>query len=372
MVTIKKITLVFFVLVAIAYLLSCLTPYVNPVQYWPFTFLALGFPFLLAAMLILLPVSFFVYGKKGWIWLLLIVLGYKNISSTLGFHIFNRFSMNERKGSFRLLSWNVCNFRNNQASADSSGSQRRQMLAFIKEAKADVLCFQDFSEYTGSGYRHNISFIKDSLGYPYVFFSKDFAYNVADGEEQYGTIIFSKFPIIDSGRIVFPNEASTEALSFADVLIHNQKLRFYNAHLRSMEIHTKALELDPAEVSFLQTDTALILHKSTFKKLKHFDALHVEQAKTIRSVLDTTSIPFIYCSDMNSVPATYVYHYISKGLQDAFTKTDWGLGTTYDSISPTLRIDVTLLKKPLQPVQHHTPHLHLSDHFPNLVDIALP
>ena len=102
-----------------------------------------------------------------------------------------------------------------------------------------------------------------------------------------------------------------------------------------------------------------------------FDKIHFEQARLIKSELNKSALPFVFCGDLNSVPASYVYQHISKNLNDAFLSTGFGFGGTYDSISPTLRIDVVLMDQRLKSTQHQTPHLHLSDHYPNLVDIQL-
>jgi len=102
--------------------------------------------------------------------------------------------------------------------------------------------------------------------------------------------------------------------------------------------------------------------------LAEFDAMHAEQAITIKRVLDSCNYPYVFCADLNSVPSTYVYHHLKSGLQDAFLQNGFGIGRTYDSISPTLRIDVVLLNNQLKAVQHKTPVLHLSDHYPNITD----
>jgi endonuclease/exonuclease/phosphatase family metal-dependent hydrolase len=74
---------------------------------------------------------------------------------------------------------------------------------------------------------------------------------------------------------------------------------------------------------------------------------------------------------MNAVPSSFVYHQMRKGLNDAFLEKGWGFGRTYDSLSPTLRIDVLFTSPSIKTIQYHSPRLHLSDHLPIITDINL-
>jgi endonuclease/exonuclease/phosphatase family metal-dependent hydrolase len=140
--------------------------------------------------------------------------------------------------------------------------------------------------------------------------------------------------------------------------------------LLSMDIHTSNVP-PPNGQNFLKSDTALMFHSNTFRKLKRFDKIHIQQAQQAKAFMDKSNLPFIFCADLNSVPTTYVYYQLSDGLKDSFLSNGFGLGRTYDSISSTLRIDVVLMSKVLKPVQHHTAHVHVSDHFPNISDILI-
>jgi len=366
----KKLLFIVCSLYCLLYLVSCLTPYINPTHFWPLTFLALGFPFLLGGMLLVFLVSFFFIRKYSWVAFLILAAGYQNICSTIAFHPAHTFSTTKEAGTIRLLSWNVNQFLDSQVQWDTTGNPRRKMLKFISEMDPDILCFQDFSEFSGKGFRSTLNYIKDSLHYPYHFYSVDVRYSNNEFVQRDGVIIFSRFPLTDTAGIKFYNEDNyNESFEFADILIQHKKIRLFNAHLRSMELHSSKAQ--PLESDFFKPDTALLLEKNTFRKLRYFDKIHVAQAQQIKSVLDTTFIPFVFCADLNTVPAAYGYHYISNGLRDAFLENGFGLGGTYDSISPTLRIDVVLMNKLVKPVQQYTPHLHLSDHYPNVADIKI-
>jgi endonuclease/exonuclease/phosphatase family metal-dependent hydrolase len=373
----KALTKTFFILsivFCLVYLLSCLTPYINPIYFSPFTFLALGFPFLLIGMLLLLIITFFCSRKKTWFVIVIIFFGFKNITSVIGFHFSKKFKQEREANTLRLLSWNVCDFRDNTIANDSAKSVRRQMLNFIKQSNADVLCFQDFSNYDGAGFRNNFKEITDSLHYRYSYYSIDNAMDISPSVHmKYGTIIFSKYPIIDSGKIKYGNEGFSEGLSYADIIFKKDTIRFYNTHLRSMQLKAdfNFQTLDALSRSYIAQDSALLFHAGTFGRLKYFDSVHVQQTKIAKQQLNKTTKPYVFCADLNSVPSSYVYHHIKSGLQDAFLKNSFGFGGTYETISPTLRIDVTFLSNQFIAVQYYSPKLYLSDHFPLLTDIQL-
>lgn len=368
---IKKTLGVLCIGLSVPYIIAIATPYINPVHFWPLTFLALAYPLVLAAMLLACGLSIPIFKKYSVFFWIVLCLGYKNILAIWGFHPNNKFTMEKPAGSVRILSWNVNEFLNAAIKNDTPGNPRRQMLSFIRQSNADVLCFQDFATDSGRYFRSTLPYIRDSLHYPYTSFVNNFSFGIEGyGIQRNGIIVFSRLPIIDSAVISLPNaEHFKEEFQWVTLQYGQQNFKIINAHLRSMNLHgNQAL---PMESQFYKPDTTLFLQKSTFYKLRYFDKVHVNQAKTIRSVMDTTDQPFVFCGDLNSVPSSYVYHYLSKGLQDAFLKTGWGLGGTYDSISPTLRIDVMLMRKPIQILQHKTFPLHLSDHYPSITDIKL-
>jgi len=367
--TFKNIFFIAGICYSAIYLIACLTPYINPVNFWPLTFLALGFVYLLAGMIVIFLLSLVIFRKRSWIFLLVLLAGYQNISSVFGFHERKDFIGQKDEKSLRILSWNVNYFGDCQKKNDAPNNVRRQMFAFIQQSDADVLCFQDFSNFIAPWFYADLDYVRDSLHYPYVYFPIDYAYGESDKPEQYGPAIFSRLPLTDTGKIRYSGNPRSESFQFATINFRGQQIKIFNAHLSSMSIHAESAS--PRDYNFLEADSGLLLHSNTFKKLKHFDKIHVDQIHLIKSALNKTDLPLLFCGDLNSVPASYVYQHLRKNLSDAFLTTGFGFGGTYDSISPTLRIDVVLMDQRLKIAQHHTTHLHLSDHYPNLVDIQL-
>jgi endonuclease/exonuclease/phosphatase family metal-dependent hydrolase len=363
----------FILLTTAIYVAASFTSIINPIYCSALTFLALGFPFILLAMLLATFLAFFCYRKFAFIFSIVLLLGSKNIIATTGFHPFSKvFSQQKTKGTIRLLSWNVNEFYPSEVKKDTANSSRRKMLAFIKQINADVICLQDFRDFQeGSFYHSNVKYLQDSLGYKYLFFSVDEHFAYAPPEERYGTVIFSRFPIVDTGRTTYDSKDFPEHIAYAEILNGKQKVRFYNTHLSSMQL-TAERKNAGLDYTYIQDDTAILFNKSKLERIAVFDSFHVKQAQIVKQQLNKSPTPFVFCADLNSVPSSYVYHHISSGLQDAFLQKGFGWGPTYDGLSHTLRIDVTLLSPQFKVVQHYSPKLKASDHFPLVTDIALP
>ena len=119
----KKFLVVVFSLFTAAivclYLTSCLTPYVSPARFWPLTFLALGFPLLAVAMLMVAITWLMVYKRIGLAMVLIFLVGYKNITSTVGFNIPSTFKVQKDSNALRIIDWNVWHFAESAKIAES-------------------------------------------------------------------------------------------------------------------------------------------------------------------------------------------------------------------------------------------------------------
>lgn len=364
----RKAVIVIGAIYSLVYLLSCLTPYINPVHFYPFTFLALLFPYLLGGMLVWFIVALILYKKKGLFFLLVIGMGFQNILTVFAFRTNKTFVQQKERKSIRVLSWNVQNFLDSQLYTDTVGNKRRDMMAFIKQMDADILCIQDFTEQKSPAFHSSIKDVIETKNYPFHFFSKDFEKQYSYAFTQYGTCIFSKYPIVDSGRVAYPQKSYPESLAFADLKIGPDTVRVYNTHLQSM--YLKFIPVTGGEYGFEKDEIPFLEeHPKTLDRLVHYDIKHLEQVSTAKPFMNASRHPYIFCADLNSVPSSYVYHQISNGLTDAFLAKGSGLGGTYDGIAPTLRIDVVLMSKQLKPVQYYSPRFHASDHFPIVTDI---
>lgn len=70
--------------------------------------------------------------------------------------------------------------------------------------------------------------------------------------------------------------------------------------------------------------------------------IRAEQARQLRALLESETLPFIVCGDFNSTPHNWVYAHLSRGLQDAFRRAGEGSGATFPVWFVPFRIDYIL------------------------------
>lgn len=355
------------VFVSLLYLTSCLTPYIPPEKFPLLTVLSIGFIITFFIYCITALIWLLLSRRTGIILLLLLLAGYKNIFSTFGINFFDSNTSSKTIQSIRILSWNVNEFGGNLLISDTPGSKRRNMFAFIKQAKPDILCLQDITENYGSPeYLTNLKTImekNDFTGYHYAGYQRTRAGNFS---QQYGVAVFSKLPILHSGSIAFNKVAQIEENSeYIDVLYKQRKLRIINAHLTSMSLWPA----EKAGADYLDGDSTQTRLRDIFSKLLSFGKVHAKEARVLRSVIDTISTPVIFCGDLNSVPSSYVYQHIKGNLKDVFLEKGYFLGGTYNRLFPKVRIDVIFHSKEMQLVNYYRPLLNYSDHCPIIADL---
>lgn len=367
---VRRITVNLFlilnILVSVLFLLACLASALDPVKWWPVALLGLGFGFLVITLIAFIFFWLFVKPRLVLVALLPVLIGYKSIALFFGFHVAQKFNYQKSKSVLRVAHWNVARFiewkRNN-----NRGSQTRlKMMDQIKEQDADVLCLQEFFTSTDFIYYNNLSYLLKEIGYPYYYFAwRD------DGDEQwFGNAIFSRYPIIDSGKLNYPNERFPETLLHADVLFHKDTIRIYTTHLASLRFQKR--DYETIEELTDKQKVALQDSKGIFGKVRNAMTLRKEQADIIREVVSNDPYPTIFTGDFNDVPNSYAYAAVrANRFNDVFLQQGFGVGRTLNTISPTLRIDYIFASKEFETRQFNRIVKNLSDHYMLVADVAL-
>jgi len=352
---------------AFTYCVSCFTPYISPVTFPPMAFLALGFPYLACSLIIFIIIWFFIKKKVAVFLLLLFFAGYKNLFATFALD----FSAQKDKvakapGALRILTWNVRNFDNPSTYADTPKAIRRQMFNYIRDSEADVLCLQEFTEHIANGALSNTTELVD-LGYVYYYKTNDITQIFPYGNFISGTAIFSKVPLIDSGKTLLGDSSYPEHVAHVDLMMHDKRIRIFSAHFKSLNLFVD--KSYPGTLVPFHNDTNFIRRSGRLEKIKTFDQDHAKEALIAKTELKKSPYAVVFTADMNSVPTSYAFHLMSSGLKDAFVAKGWGLGTTMDNLPNTLRIDLLLVDKKFCIRGYHKEEIHLSDHFPQMVDL---
>jgi endonuclease/exonuclease/phosphatase family metal-dependent hydrolase len=355
-----NIVLVFF------FLLACLVPYLNPQSWWFISFLGLAFPFLLILVIIfagawlaaLKPKYALVSG-------IALLLSIKSISVFFAFHKTRTFNYKKEPGTIRVLTWNVARFIELKKNNNQGSGVRRKMFDLIKAQNADVLCLQEFHTSTRADFYDNITPIQEELGYPYYYFSFD-----TDGDNLfYSSIIFSRYPIIDSGKIRYPRPTLPDVLLHTDLKIGNDTVRVFTTHLQSLQFGRN----DYQKINQIKNagDSLLVNSRSILSKLKKGISYRSIQANLVKLLLKDSPHPVLFCGDLNDVPNSYTYFTIRGNMQDAFLKKGFGIGRTFTSLSPTLRIDYIFADSRFKIMQFNRLVKNYSDHYMLVSDVQL-
>ena len=361
----NKVLLVINGIVVAVFLLAAINPYFDP-QSWPLLALVcLAFPFLL--LLVIAFLIWWLFVKRKWALLsgIALLLAGGEVTNFFALNAFSSFTDTKPQGSVRVATWNVARFvemiRNN-----NKGSQTRyRMLKQISQVDADILCFQEFSSSINPDWYNNIVAVGKGLKYPYHYFSHDL-----DGDRLFnGSVIFSRFPITDTGMIRFPRPTLPEALVFADIQVKNKKLRVYTTHLQSNQFKKE----DISKIEELKGVKGNVWGNARYilSKLAAAVRHRAIQADMVKDVISSSPHPVVFCGDLNDVPNSYTYKTIKGDMQDAFLQKGFGVGRTFTSLSPTLRIDYIFADNSIKIEQYQRITTRYSDHYMVVSDMVL-
>jgi endonuclease/exonuclease/phosphatase family metal-dependent hydrolase len=338
------------VLAALALLISYLSAYISPsVSSIPLFF---GLYFIPLVFLNVIILIIGVLRRATISWITFIIL----LPSILFAELFIRWGEVERGkdgNALRMCTYNVGHFsqgRDRNYDRSISG-----VNSFLNENKIQVAALQEF-------------FIKDTVyirqrfpGYPY--------YNVHLFKSKrgagFGNITLSKFPIVNSGEIIF--KGSTNLCIYTDIEHFGKRIRIYNTHLESHSISFTTL-IKRLRKSDSVTEDIYDVHDKlavTFRKRSH-------QVDSIKRHAAGAALPSIICGDLNDTPMSYAYRNLSTDRKDSFRQAGRGFSSTYSVLWPLLRIDYILYPQPFWSLSHTTPRIGYSDHFPVISEIVIP
>ena len=263
------------------------------------------------------------------------------------FYKFSSKDFQEDEKDFTVMSYNVRLF--NVFKWLDRDDVPENILTFINDKNPDILCIQ---EYSNSGnidlkvYRHK--------------------YVLVEGNQiRTAQAIFSKFPIINQGNIVFPN--SNNNVVFADIKKGKDIIRVYNMHLQSIKISPDVNEINE-NIDALNQGKSQRLFSRISKAFKQ----QQQQAEIIKEHKKDCPYPIIICGDMNNSAFSYVYRNIKGKLNDSFEEAGKGFGATYKFRYYPARIDYIFADENMTVKKFESfPEFENSDHYPIMAKFSM-
>ncbi len=324
-------------IMAFALLLSYLLPYVPPKTFPLLAVLSLGVPLLILGNFIFLIFWAIRLKKQLLLSLIVLVLGFNYVLSWIQFS-----SDPEIQGtqSLSLMSYNVRMFNAYKWVDDKEIPKK--ITNFISEKNPDLIAAQEY--FVGVA-----GMIKT---YPYHYIK------LKDGGSEFGSAIFSKYPIINQYSLDFPEDGNNNAI-FVDIVKDKDTLRIFNVHFQSLNIKP--------EIDDLQKEDS----KKLFGRIGYGFKLQQKQAEFMMAEVDKSPHKTIILGDFNNTAFSYIYKLVKgERFKDAFREVGTGFGQTFNLSYFPLRIDFIMIDKGLVVQTFEVFPIELSDHYPVYSNIS--
>jgi len=316
-------------IVAVVLLLAYLLPFVAPKTLSILSVLSLSVPVLLVLNAVFCLYWLLKVKKQLLLSLVVLLLGYDSISTLYKFSSVEK----NTNTSLSIMSYNVRLF--NIYDWIDTPNIENDIQQLIIDENSDIVAFQEFHPHEG----FNLS----KYSYKYE--------NLSGGKTKYGQAIFSKYRIINKGKIEFLN-SENEAI-YIDVLKDSDTIRIYNVHFESLHINPNVKHLSEQNTERL------------VKRIGERFELQQEQAELVLKHQKECSYKKIVLGDFNNTAYSYIYkQFKNEGYSDAFELAGNGFGKTFDFKFFPLRIDFILVDENLGVAQFTNFNDKYSDHYP--------
>lgn len=328
---VKSLFYIYAGLCIFAYVLSCLSPFINPEHSSLVYFTGLGFPVIFINYLtvaLILGVW-----KKRFVFLLLIIPGF-----LFGLNYLSTGSSHKTSGDeITLYSLNS----HNETYLEANPEEYKNWMNYVKEEqnKPDIICLQE---------HHGIA----SEIFPGTKKYDSWSYKKSNLK------ITSKYKILGGGEV--KDEKGLRFAIYADMVKGEDTIRVYTFHLFSNNI-SSILKHESEKES--ENPTRLLSGGKEMLPLIYDAAKRrAQQAKKLKWHAAASPYPVILCGDMNETAQSFTYHNIKNGYDDSFSAAKPGLHATFLKNPDWVRIDYVFCADRFDVVQHDVLPYRISDH----------
>lgn len=330
--------IIFFVntLVALIFLLSLLIPFIPPRIFSFLSVIGLFTPILITLNFIFIFLWIYKLKKQFLLSLFVLIIGHATLQNFINFSNNSVYATDDK---ISVLSYNVRLF--NLYNWIDNSEIENDINKFLVEKDADIICLQE--------YRNNV-LIMPNHPYKYEYLRGD---NI-----NYGQVIYSKFPIINS-KIIDLGSRSNSAI-YVDIEINKKIIRIYNVHLESFSLtNTKDLTI------FQNSRNEL------YESVSKTFSIQQDQLEIIEKNISKSPHDIIFSADLNNTAFSYIYRQLNKKLKDSFIEKGNGFGTTFFYNFIPLRIDFIMISKSLRVNKFKTYEINYSDHKPIYSEVII-
>lgn len=345
-VMIEKIVMCMNIAVIAGMLVTGFSGHIDPAEHPLLSTIGFAFPaFLIADIAFVLFWVVFRW-RRVWVPVVGLLLAY---SPTMYFCPINR-AKDIPAGSIKVISYNVLNFNE----GDVIPGEPNPILQYLVDAKADIVCMQEFSRIGG----------QDSL---WNEVDKMYPYNDTL-RIGWSTCIalYSRFPIKSKQNLNIKSEGNMAGV-FTLTMDDGSEVRVINAHLEtvglSAEQRNEFREMvhgDKNRHEIRRESKALVT------RIGESSAIRAPQARTINEYIEQhEGENIIFCGDLNDHPLSYVHHTIARRLKDCYREAGRWTGYSFHYNSMYVRIDNIMCSDNWEVYECHVDRsIDLSDHYP--------
>jgi endonuclease/exonuclease/phosphatase (EEP) superfamily protein YafD len=328
-------------------LVGDIAPISNPQRFWPIALMGIGFP-ILALFTALFGVAWiFIRRKRSLLSLGGLILSIPGLLATFALNVPTSFNNVKDASNLRVLTWNVGLMNYTELDTNRAIAKNAVIFSKIKESDADVVCLQEFfSSIITGNYYNIIDSMKTMMNYPYHYFSRDNP--KFDNKFFNGTIIFSRYPIVDTAKVVYPLPFIGSVIR-AGIIVNNDTVDIFSTRFQSVNFTSNEYQ----ELHNIKKgdDKGFAGSKNIIRKLRVGYDNRTTQMEMVKKLMSASRRPQVLTGDFNDVPVGFVYHQMKAGLSDCWEDKGFGLGRTFKFIYPTLRIDHILFNNAFATVQ---------------------
>lgn len=352
----NKIMLWLHYFIIVSLLIGIAAKYISPLLFWLPAFFGLAFPFLFLLNVVFIIYWFVQFKPSVTFGLIALCL---SLPTAFRYAQLSFPSKSEAKQikitSYNSMLFDLYNWKKNK-------ENRNKILTNLSEIGPDILCVQEF--YTSESTEmynnyNNIDTLRSLLNAPYFHTEYTITLRKTD---HWGVATFSKYPIINKGKIIFKTRSNNICI-FSDLVIDKDTVRIYNIHLQSISFSKDDNKFLDDVISDKDAEDEVENSKSILRRLKRAFVKRTKQVDMVVTHMKTCRHKIIVCGDFNDTPASYTYQQLSKQLNDAFVEKGAGFGKTYAGKWPQFRIDYILHDKNFNCMNYKRSDETFTDHF---------